>query len=118
MIGLVDEIDMFNIKLSSNASYFGDERLETKDLESSIIEHGLLQPIIIRTVDNYFEVVSGNRRYVACKRLGWRKITCHVAELDDKTAFEVLLTENIQRKTLDPLEEAKAFKLYVHEYGF
>lgn len=118
MIGIVEEIDVFKIKPSSNASYFGHERLETKDLENSILEHGLLQPIIIRTVGDYFEIVSGNRRYNACKRLGWRKVICHVVELDDKTSFEVLLTENIQRKTLDPLEEAKAFKLYVKDFGF
>jgi ParB family chromosome partitioning protein len=118
MIGVVEEIDIFKIKISPNTSYFGAERFETRDLGNSIVEHGLLQPIIIRTVDDYFEIVSGNRRYIACKNLGWRKITCHVVELDDKTAYEVLLTENIQRKTLDPLEEAKAFKLYIHDFGF
>ena len=118
MIGLVEEIDIFKIKLSFNASYFGSSRFETKDLENSIVEHGLLQPIIIRTVNDYFEIVSGNRRYSACKSLGWRKILCHVIEVDDKTAYEVSLTENIQRKTLDSLEEAKAFKLYVQDFGF
>jgi ParB family chromosome partitioning protein len=118
MIGVVEEIDMFKIKPSLNASYFGNERHETKELENSIIEYGLLQPIIIRTVGDHFELVSGNRRYRACKSLGWRKIICHVVEMDDRTAFEVLLTENIQRKTLDPLEEARAFKLYVKDFGF
>lgn len=118
MIGIVEEIDIFKIKPSSHVSYFGAERFETKELENSIIEHGLLQPIIVRTKDDYFEIVSGNRRYSACKVLGLRKIACHVVELDDKTAFEVLLTENIQRKTLDPLEEAKAFRLYVQDFGF
>jgi ParB family chromosome partitioning protein len=95
-MGVVEEIELYKIKLSSNVSYFGAERFETKDLENSIIEHGLLQPIIIRTLSDRFEIVSGNRRYIACKNLGLRKIICHIVELDDKTAFEVLLTENIQ----------------------
>jgi ParB family chromosome partitioning protein len=118
MMGIVEEVSMSEIRMSSNATYFGSDRLETKGLESSVTEHGLLHPIIIRTVDNHFEIVSGNRRYMACKNLGWRKITCHIAELDDRTAFEVLLAENIQRKTMDSLEEAKAFKLYVQDFGF
>jgi len=118
MIGVVEEIETFKIKTSSNASYFGNERFETKELENSITQYGLLQPIIIRTVEDHFEIVSGNRRYGACKSLGWRKIICHIVELDDRTAFEVMLVENIQRKTLDPLEEAKAFKLYVQDFGF
>ena len=50
--------------------------------------------------------------------MGWRKITCHVVELDDKEAFEVSLTENVQRKTLNPLEEARAFKTYVSDFGW
>jgi ParB family chromosome partitioning protein len=118
MIGIVEEIDTFKIKLSSNLSYFGAERFDTKELENSIIEHGLLNPIIIRTIDDHFEIVSGNRRYSACKNLGWRKIVCQIVELDDRSSFEVLLTENLQRKSLDPLEEAKAFKLYVKDFGF
>jgi ParB family chromosome partitioning protein len=72
----------------------------------------------VRTKDNFFEIVAGNRRYHTCKLLGWKKIICHIAELDDKKAFEVSLTENIQRKSLDPIEEARAFKMYVNDFGW
>jgi len=65
-----------------------------------------------------YEIVAGNRRYEACKTLGYRKIACQVIELDDKGAFEVSLVENIQRKTLLPIEEAHAFKKYVSEFGW
>ena len=65
-----------------------------------------------------FEVVVGMRRYNACKCLGWKKSLCHIVELDDKEAFEFALTENIQRKTIDPLEEAHAFKAYVQDFGW
>jgi ParB family chromosome partitioning protein len=94
------------------------DQLLIDELASSIRQNGLLQPIIVRMQDNSFEIVAGNRRYNACKRLGWRKILCHVVELEDREAFEFALTENIQRRTLDPLEEAKAFKVYVQDFGW
>jgi len=84
----------------------------------SIRENGLLQPIIVRPRGERFEVVAGNRRLEACKRLKHRKIKAMVVELDDKTAYEIAITENVQRKTLDPLEEAAAFKKYCDEYGW
>lgn len=88
------------------------------ELSDSIRQKGLLQPIIVRIKEDYFEIVAGNRRYEACKKLGWRKITCHIEELDDKEAFEIALTENIQRHTLNPMDEAKAFQAYVSEFGW
>jgi ParB family chromosome partitioning protein len=84
----------------------------------SIQEKGLLEPIVVRPVGEGFEVVAGGRRYEACKRLGWRNVPCHVVELDDKEAFEVSLLENIQRETLNPIEEARAFRNYVTEFGY
>lgn len=110
------EVDIFKIKPSIN--FYGSKRKETNDLLSSIKENGLLQPIIIRTKGKYFEIVTGNRRFNACKALGWRKIICHLVEVDDKKAFEISITENIQRKSLDPIEEAKAFNLYVDDFGW
>jgi ParB family chromosome partitioning protein len=89
------------------------------ELAESIKKIGLLQPIVIRTnsSDN-FEIVAGNRRFNACKKLGRRKITCHVVELDDKTAFEVSIVENIQSCTLNPVEEGLAFRKYVNGFGW
>ena len=88
------------------------------ELVESISKLGLLQPIVIRAVDNTFEVVGGSRRLAACKKLGMRKILCHILTLDDKTAFEASLVENVQHRTLDPIEEANAFKNYVEDYGY
>jgi ParB family chromosome partitioning protein len=84
----------------------------------SIRENGLLQPIIVRPRGERFEVVAGNRRLEACKRLKHRKIKAMVVELDDKSAYEISIIENVQRKTLDPLEEAVAFKIYCDKYGW
>jgi ParB family chromosome partitioning protein len=88
------------------------------ELIESISKVGLLQPIIVRAVDNRFEIVGGNRRLAACRKLGMRKILCHILTLDDKAAFEASLIENIQHETLNPIEEAKAFKGYVEDYGY
>ena len=84
----------------------------------SIQDRGLLEPIIVRPVEDGFEVVAGMRRYEACKKLGWRRLPAHVVELDDREALEVSLLENIQRETLNPIEEARAFRNYVEEFGY
>lgn len=88
------------------------------ELSISIKTVGLLQPIIVRPLNSSFEIVAGNRRYEACKLLKWRKIPCHILELDDRGAFEVSLVENVQRHTLNPIEEAQAFKKYVSDFGW
>lgn len=85
---------------------------------SSIQQKGLLEPIVVRPVEKAFEVVAGNRRFEACKKLGWRSIPCHVVELDDKEAFEVSILENVQRETLNPIEEGRAYRNYVDECGY
>jgi ParB family chromosome partitioning protein len=89
-----------------------------KELSFSIKKHGLLQPIIVRPIDQGFEIVAGHRRFFACKSLRWKSIPAMVKDLSDKDAFEIQLVENLQRNTLDPIEEAEAFKLYVKDYGW
>ena len=88
------------------------------ELSRSIKKHGLLQPIIVRPINRGFEIVAGHRRFQACKILRWKTIPAMVKDVSDKDAFEIQLVENIQRKTLDPTEEAQAFKLYVRDYGW
>jgi ParB family transcriptional regulator, chromosome partitioning protein len=89
-----------------------------KGLMLSIRDKGLLEPIIVRPAEDGFEVVAGMRRFEACKKLGWRRLPAHVVELDDREAYEVSLLENIQRETLNPIEEARAFRNYVEEFGY
>jgi ParB family transcriptional regulator, chromosome partitioning protein len=113
--GFIGDIDISFIKQPKNIRH---KICDTVDLAKSIQEKGLLQPILVRTMDGYFEVVAGNRRFCACRDLGWKKIACHAIELDDKQAFEVSLIENIQRKRLTSLDEADAFKAYVSDFGW
>lgn len=89
-----------------------------RQLTDSIHQHGLLNPIIVRPVKDGFEIVAGNRRFEACKLLHWKHVPAKVKELSEKEAFEVQLIENIQRKTFDPIEEAKAFNRYTSEFGW
>jgi ParB family transcriptional regulator, chromosome partitioning protein len=89
-----------------------------RELSLSIKSHGLLQPIIVRPVDRGFEIVAGHRRFYACKLLLWRAIPSYVKELSDIEAFEIQLVENIQRKTLNAVEEARAFEMYVTDHGW
>ncbi len=96
----------------------GTRKSTIRELAASIGRHGLLQPIIVRPVRDGFEIVAGHRRFFACKLLRWKAITAHVKELSDKDAFEIQLVENIQRRTLNSVEEARSFKLYVTEYGW
>ncbi len=91
---------------------------ELVNLKSSIKEHGLLQPIIIRPLDHGFEIVAGHRRFTACRSLRWRFIPSKIRDLSDKQAYEIQLTENIQRKSMAPIEEAEAYQKYVNDYGW
>jgi ParB family chromosome partitioning protein len=116
LIGIIEEIEIHRIKLPEFL-FYGADRTETPELVDSIRQNGLLHPIVVRTRGDFFEIIAGCRRYNACKKLRLRKIICHVVELDDKTAFEVSLVENIQRKNLDPIEEARAFRSYVSDRG-
>jgi len=94
----------------------GDPDEVSQELLDSIKEHGVKQPILLRRKDDFYEVVAGMRRFAACQKLGLQTIPSILEDLDDKTAFELALTENLQRKTLAPLEEARAFLNYVDKY--
>jgi ParB family transcriptional regulator, chromosome partitioning protein len=95
-----------------------NDHQEVESLISSIKEHGLLQPILIRPYQNSFEIVAGHRRFYACKSLRWRHIPCKIRELSDKQSFEIQITENIQRKSMSALEEAEAYRKYVQDLGW
>jgi ParB family transcriptional regulator, chromosome partitioning protein len=117
LLGVIDDIPLSKLRASKCKLRSPRENLD--ELVDSIRQKGLLQPIIVRGLeDHYYQIIAGNRRYEACKRLFWRKITCHIVELDDKESFELSLVENIQRETLNPIDEAKAFRIYISDFGW
>jgi ParB family chromosome partitioning protein len=116
---IVEQIEIKMIRPSQFATRDKfQENLDTESLMCSIKEHGLLQPILVRPMFHGFEIVAGHRRFQACKSLRNRFISCKIREMSDKQAFEIMLTENIQRKSMDALEEADAFRKYVLDFGW
>lgn len=81
------------------------------ELAASIKEHGVIQPLVLRRLgDDKYEIIAGERRYKASKMAGLTKVPAVIANLDDNQSAEVALVENIQRKDLTPIEEAKSYK--------
>ena len=117
---VVEQIEMKMIRPSQFAirDKFQRSHLDCETLVNSISEHGLLQPILIRPLEHGFEIVAGHRRFQACRTLRWRFISSKIRELSDKQAYEIQLTENIQRKSMDPIEEAEAFRRYIIDFGW
>lgn len=114
---VVEDLSVLDIVSSSNVLRINSN--DVQELTDSIKKIGLLVPIVVRTsISGRFEVIAGNRRFKACKRLGWKKIPCCIVELDDKAAFEASIVENVQRHTLNIIEESLAFRKYVTELGW
>ena len=86
-----------------------DER-SLKELAISIKEHGIIEPIIVRRVNNKYEIMAGERRWKAAALAGLTKIPAIIRDLDDKESSKVALLENLQRKNLNPIEEARTYQ--------
>ena len=86
-------------------------------LADSIREVGLLQPVLVRPSGDGFELIAGERRWRAARRVGLQSIPALVRETDDTTALEQALVENIQREDLNPLEEAAAYQQLIEDFG-
>lgn len=94
---------------------FSEESL--KELARSIEKHGVIQPIIVIKKDDYYEIVAGERRWRAARMAGLSEIPALIREYSDREISEIALIENIQREDLTPIEEAKAYKALIEEYG-
>lgn len=90
---------------------FDKESLE--ELAESIRKHGVLQPVIVREYGENFELIAGERRWLAAKQAGLTNIPCRVVDVIDKTAIEFAFEENMKRKDLGDLEKAQAFRDYI-----
>ncbi len=88
-----------------------------QELIESIKQLGLLQPILVRPKGDYYEIVAGERRYHAAKTAGLKEIPAIIKDIDDQSAWDVALTENLQREDLNPIEKAKAFQYYIETFN-
>lgn len=80
------------------------------ELAESIKIHGVIQPIVVRTVSDKYEIIAGERRYKATVLAGLNTIPALIVDLDDKESAEIALIENVQRQNLTPIEEAVSYK--------
>lgn len=88
------------------------------ELKTSIVEFGVLVPIIVRTRGDGYELIAGERRWRACAALQRATIPAIVRGSDDRLTLEVAIIENLQREDLNPLEEAAGFQNLIEEFGF
>ena len=98
---------------------FDEENLN--DLANSIKERGVIQPIIVRksnTEDSKYEIIAGERRWLAAQRVGLNEIPAVVTDADDLKSLEFAIVENVQRHDLNPLEEAQGYKRLIDEFAY
>lgn len=88
------------------------------ELAASLAENGLLQPIVVRPVDDTFELVTGERRWRASQRLGWETIPAIVRELTDEEAASLAMIENLQREDLSAVEEANGYRKLLEQFNW
>lgn len=81
-----------------------------KELSESIKQHGIIQPLVLRKLGNKYEIIAGERRYKAATMAGLQTVPCIISNIDDNQSAEIALVENIQRRNLTPIEEAKSYK--------
>lgn len=100
-------IDLIQLSLKQPRRYFDPKKLE--QLIESIKQHGILEPVLVRPLDNgKYELVAGERRIRAARAVGLVEVPIVVLELDDQKALEIALMENLQREELNPVEETEA----------
>lgn len=90
---------------------------ELNELSDSIREHGVLQPLLVRELEGSFQLIAGERRWLASQRAGLTQVPCRVVDVIDQTAFEYALEENLKRKDLSDIEKAYAFREYLGHFS-
>lgn len=92
---------------------------ELDELAQSIREHGIVQPVIVRPAgENRFEIIAGERRWRAAQRAGLVDLPVIVRDVNDRTALELAIVENVQRADLNPLEEAQGYQQLIDEHEY
>ena len=95
---------------------FDEEELQA--LSESLAEHGILQPLTVRELDNgYYQIIAGERRWRAARMAGITEVPAVIIEADDKKAMELALVENLQRQDLNAVEEALGYQSLISDFG-
>jgi len=91
--------------------------IKLASLSDSLRAHGLLQPLVVRRVDDRYQLIAGERRLQAAAKAGWTEVPVHIVEADDRELAELAIVENLHRKDLNALEKASSFQRYLERYG-
>lgn len=87
-----------------------------EELAESVKQYGIIQPLIVRKKENYYEIIAGERRWRAAKMAGLKEVPVVIRNYTDEEIMEISLIENIQRENLNPIEEAMAYQLLIKEF--
>jgi len=110
------DIDRIVPNTQQPRKHFNEDALN--ELADSIRAHGLIQPIVVRSLpENFYELIAGERRWRAAQRAGLMKLPALVREPGEDSSLEIALIENLQREDLNPIEEAQAYEKLIVEYG-
>ncbi len=109
----IAEISVSKFQPRQKASSLGME-----ELIASIKEKGVIQPVLVRPKDGGYELIAGERRLRAAKKLGFTQLPVIIRDVQDAEALQLSLIENIQREQLNPLEEAQAYQRLIAEFGY
>jgi len=93
-----------------------DEK-EIAALSESLRDHDMLQPVLVRRIEDGYQLISGERRLRAAIQAGWEEVPARVREADDRLVAELAIVENLQRKDLNPLEKALSFRNYIEQHN-
>jgi ParB family transcriptional regulator, chromosome partitioning protein len=109
-------IDVLKANPNNPRRHFAEEDIAS--LATSLKDKGVLQPIMVRPKGDGYEIVAGERRWRAAQRAGIHQVPVIIRELDDRETLEIAIIENVQRSDLNPLEEARAYKMLMEQYGY
>lgn len=109
-------IDRIHPKKDQPRTFFDESKL--KELENSIREHGILQPILVRETEEGFEIIAGERRFRAGSNAQLKSIPAIVLDVDEETSAQLSIIENVQREDLNPVEEAVAYDNILRDFSW
>ncbi|MBP3412432.1 MAG: ParB/RepB/Spo0J family partition protein [Oscillospiraceae bacterium] len=115
--GAVTKLPLQKVEPNPNQprKQFDEEQLQA--LADSIAEHGLLQPLAVRDMGGYYQIIAGERRWRACRLAGIEEVPVVIIEADERKVMELAMVENLQRQDLNPMEEAEGYYTLIHEFG-
>ena len=108
------EVEKLRVSDYQPRKYLDPEAIN--ELAASVADKGIIQPLVVRPLEDGYEIVAGERRYRAAKQVGLATVPVVVKDLSDQETLEIAIIENLQREDLNPVEEARAFKK-LQEFG-